>query len=43
MKNAIRTRQRLFTLVLPLTGALYGGAEGLDPKGQAGRHGAVHY
>ena len=33
MKNALGTRQRLFGLVLPLTAALYVGAEGLDPKG----------
>ena len=33
MKNALRTRQRIFALALPLTAALYIGAEGLDPKG----------
>jgi hypothetical protein len=33
MKNTLRTRQRLFALALPLTAALYIGAEGLDPKG----------
>lgn len=33
MKNALRTRQRLFALALPVTAALYVGAEGLDPKG----------
>ena len=33
MKNASRTRQRMFALALPLTTALYIGAEGLDPKG----------
>lgn len=33
MKNALRTRQRMFALALPLTAALYIGAEGLDPKG----------
>ena len=33
MNNALRTRQRILALVLPLTAALYIGAEGLDPKG----------
>jgi Domain of unknown function (DUF4386) len=33
MNNALRTRQRMFALVLPLTAALYIGAEGIDPKG----------
>ena len=33
MNNASRTRQRIFALALPLTAALYIGAEGLDPKG----------
>jgi hypothetical protein len=33
MNNALRTRQRLFALALPLTAALYIGAEGLDPRG----------
>ena len=33
MKNASRTRQRIFALALPLTAALYIGAEALDPKG----------
>jgi hypothetical protein len=33
MKNALRTRQQMFALVLPFTAALYIGAEGLDPKG----------
>jgi hypothetical protein len=33
MKNASRPRQRMFALALPLTVALYIGAEGLDPKG----------
>lgn len=33
MTNALRTRQRLFAIALPLTAALYIGAEGLDPKG----------
>jgi hypothetical protein len=33
MTNALRTRQRLFALALPLTAALYIAAEGLDPKG----------
>ena len=33
MNNALRTRQRMFALALPLTAALYIGAEGLDPKG----------
>jgi hypothetical protein len=33
MKNAVRTRQRMLALALPLTAALYIGAEGLDPKG----------
>ncbi len=33
MNNVLRTRQRLLALALPLTAALYIGAEGLDPKG----------
>jgi hypothetical protein len=33
MNDALRTRQRLFALALPLTAALYIGAEGLNPKG----------
>jgi hypothetical protein len=33
MNDALRTRQRLLALALPLTAALYIGAEGLDPKG----------
>ena len=33
MKNAVQTRQRMLALTLPLTAALYIGAEGLDPKG----------
>lgn len=33
MNNAVRTRQRMLALALPLTAALYIGAEGLDPKG----------
>jgi hypothetical protein len=33
MNNALRTRQRLFALALPLTAALYVGAEGLNPRG----------
>ena len=33
MNNALRTRQRMFALALPLTAALYIGAEGIDPKG----------
>lgn len=33
MKNALRTRQRMFAFALPLTAALYIGAEGLNPKG----------
>ena len=33
MKNALRTRQRMFALALPLTAALYLGAEGLNPRG----------
>jgi hypothetical protein len=33
MKNASRTRQRIFALALPITAALYIGAEALDPKG----------
>jgi hypothetical protein len=33
MNNALQTRQRMFALALPLTAALYIGAEGLDPKG----------
>jgi len=33
MNNVLQTRQRLLALVLPLTAALYIGAEGVDPKG----------
>ena len=33
MNNALRTRQRMFALALPLTAALYIGAEGVNPKG----------
>ena len=33
MHNALRTRQRLFALALPLTAALYIGAEGSNPRG----------
>ena len=33
MNNALRTRQRMFALALPLTAALSIGAEGIDPKG----------
>ncbi|MGD0595769.1 MAG: hypothetical protein ABSB54_19035 [Acidimicrobiales bacterium] len=33
MNNALRTRQRMLAVALPLTAALYIGAEGLDPKG----------
>jgi len=33
MKNAVRSRQRMFALALPLTAALYASAEGLNPKG----------
>ncbi len=33
MNNALQTRQWMFALALPLTTALYIGAEGLDPKG----------
>jgi hypothetical protein len=33
MTDSLRTRKRLFALVLPLTAALYIGAEGLNPKG----------
>jgi hypothetical protein len=33
MNNAKQTRQRLLALALPLTAALYIGAEGLNPKG----------
>ena len=33
MNNALRSRQRMFALALPLTAALYIGAEGIDPKG----------
>lgn len=33
MKNTLRTRQRLFAVVLPLTAVLYIGAEGVNPKG----------
>ncbi len=33
MNNALRTRQRMFAVALPLTVALYIGAEGINPKG----------
>ena len=33
MNNALRTRQRMFALIPPLTAALYIGAEGVNPKG----------
>ena len=33
MNNALRTRRRMLALALPLTAALYIGAEGADPKG----------
>jgi len=33
MKNAVHTRQGMLALALPLTAALYIGAEGVDPKG----------
>ncbi|HUC37951.1 MAG TPA: hypothetical protein VMR97_12620 [Acidimicrobiales bacterium] len=33
MNNAVRTRQRTLAVALPITAALYIGAEGLDPKG----------
>jgi hypothetical protein len=33
MSNALRTRQRMFALALPLTAALYVGAEGINPRG----------
>jgi len=33
MKNAVQTRQRMLALALPLTAALYIGAEGVNPKG----------
>jgi hypothetical protein len=33
MHNALRARQRMFAVALPLTAALYIGAEGIDPKG----------
>ena len=33
MNNALRTRQRMFAVALPLTAALYIGAEGINPKG----------
>ena len=33
MKNASRSRQRMLAFALPLTAALYIGAEGADPKG----------
>ena len=33
MNNALRTRQRMFAVALPLTAAIYMSAEGLDPKG----------
>lgn len=33
MDNAVRTRQRMLALALPLAAALYIGAEGADPKG----------
>src|ERR1700733_12956489 len=32
MNNALRTRQRLFALALPLAAALYIGAEGINPR-----------
>jgi hypothetical protein len=33
MNDALRIRKRMFALALPLTAALYMGAEGLDPRG----------
>jgi hypothetical protein len=33
MNHALRTRQRMFALALPLTAVLYIGAESIDPKG----------
>jgi hypothetical protein len=33
MNTVLRTRQRLLALALPLTAALYIGAEGVNPKG----------
>jgi hypothetical protein len=33
MNHALRTRQRMFALVLPLTAVMYISAEGFDPKG----------
>lgn len=33
MKDAVRTRQRMLALALPITAALYIAAEGLDPRG----------
>jgi hypothetical protein len=33
MNNAVRTRQRMLAVSLPLTAALYLGAEGVNPKG----------
>jgi hypothetical protein len=33
MNNAVRTRQRMLALSLPLTAGLYVGAEGVNPKG----------
>ena len=32
MNNALRTRQRMFALALPLTAALYIGAEGISRR-----------
>jgi hypothetical protein len=33
MNNAVQTRRRMLALSLPITAALYIGAEGLDPRG----------
>jgi hypothetical protein len=33
MNNAVQTRRRMLALALPITAALYIGAEGLDPRG----------
>jgi hypothetical protein len=33
VNNAVRARQRMFALALPLTAALYIGAEAMDPRG----------
>ena len=33
MNNAVRTRQRMLAVSLPITAALYIGAEGINPKG----------